>query len=132
MRRPSWRRDSRRSVTRGKPAGAAGSVSPAGCAMVGSMRPSPTAGLWMLLLFGSACGDSVVVARSVSLVSAAVETSDAGLLGDARADDATPSFDIGQGGTSAHHPPASFPPSPPRPPSSPHESAASGAGGGAG
>src|SRR3954465_14341487 len=127
MRRPSWRRDSRRSVTRGKPAGAAGSVSPAGCAMVGSMRPSPTAGLWMLLLFGSACGDSVVVARGVSLVSAAVEASDGGLLGDAGADDAEPGFESGHGGTSGPHPPPSFPASPSRPPTA-HE-AAGGVGG---
>jgi hypothetical protein len=82
----------------------------------------------MLLLFGSACGDGVVVARGVSLVSAAVETSDAGLLGDAGTDDSAPSFESGHGGASAHHPPASFPPSP----RTPHEGAGGGGGTGGG
>ena len=83
----------------------------------------------MLLLFGSACGDSVVVARGVSLVSAAVETSDAGLLGDAGTDDSTPGFESGHGGAPGHHPPSSFAPSP-RPASSAHDSAGGGGGSG--
>jgi len=130
--RARGRRDSRRGATLGKRARAGGGVSPVGCAMVGPMRPSGTAGLGMLLLFGSACGDSVVVARGVSLVSAAVEASDAGLLGDAGADDATPSFESGHGGSSGHHSAPSFPPSPPRPASAPHEAAGGGGGTGGG
>ena len=59
----------------------------------------------MLLLFGAACGDSVVVARGVSLVSAA-QSSDAG-LGDAEADDeADDAHHLGrggEGGSSNHH-----------------------------
>lgn len=73
----------------------------------------------------------MVVARGVSLVSAAVEASDAGLLGDARAEDAEPSFESGHGGTSVHRPPQSLLPGSPRPPSSPHD-AAGGAGGASG
>jgi hypothetical protein len=97
--------------------------------MVGPMRPSGTAGLGMLLLFGSACGDGVVVARGVSLVSAAVEASDAGLLGDAGEDDPAPSFESGHGGASSHHAPTVFPP----PPSSAHsQEPRDGAGGSAG
>src|SRR5690348_1472153 len=92
------------------------------------MRPSGTAGLGVLLLFGAACGDGVVVARGVSLVSAAVETSDAGLLGDAGADDAVPDFESGHGGASGHHPSASPPPTA-RPPANAHD-AAGGSGGG--
>ncbi len=86
----------------------------------------------MLLLFGSACGDSVVVARGVSLVSAAVEASDAGLLDDARAEDGEPSFESGHDGTSAHRPPPSFSASAPRPPSGAHEAAGGGGGAGGG
>ena len=103
-------------------------MSPVCCAMVAPMRPSGTAGLATLLLFGSACGDSVVVARGVSLVSAAVEASDAGLLGDAGRDDSEPSFVGGHGGAAGHHPAPTFPASP-RPAPSPHDSAG-GSGGG--
>ena len=70
--------------------------------MVSAMLRSGTAWPWMLLLFGSACGDSVVVARGVSLVSAA-ESSDAGVW-DARVDDEHPS-DAGHAGAPNHHQP---------------------------
>ena len=71
--------------------------------MVPRMRRSGTAWPWMLLLFGSACGDRVVVASGVSLVSAAEsETSDAGLW-DAGADNEH-HFDGGHGGATNHHP----------------------------
>jgi len=48
----------------------------------------------LLCLCGSACGDSVVVAREFSLVSAAVESRDAG----SDADSFEPHFDFGHGG----------------------------------
>ena len=71
--------------------------------MVPRMRRSGTAWPWMLLLFGSACGDRVVVARGVSLVSAAEsEASDAGPW-DAGGDEEH-HFDAGHGAPNNHHP----------------------------
>jgi hypothetical protein len=51
----------------------------------------------LVCLFGSACGDSVVVAREFSLVSAAVESRDAGSDADEQSDG--PRFNFGHGGT---------------------------------
>jgi hypothetical protein len=64
------------------------------------MRRSGIAWPWMLLLFGSACGDSVVVARGVTLVSAA-QSSDAGL--EDAGDHEPHHFGVG-GGSFDHHP----------------------------
>jgi hypothetical protein len=54
----------------------------------------------MLLLFGSACGDRVIVARGASLVSAAQST-DAG-VGDAQADEGS-HVGTGSGDSSDRH-----------------------------
>jgi hypothetical protein len=68
------------------------------------MRRSGTAWPWVLLLFGSACGDRVVVARGASLVSAAEsEASDAGRW-DAGGHEEH-HFESGHGGTSGNHHP---------------------------
>jgi hypothetical protein len=53
--------------------------------------------LWLLCLCASACGDSVVVAREFSLVSAAVESQDAG--SDAEGQSGGPHFNFGHGGS---------------------------------
>jgi len=55
--------------------------------------------LWpcLVCLFGSACGDSVVVAREFSLISAAAESRDAGSDADEQSDG--PHFNFGHGGT---------------------------------
>ncbi|HKO93783.1 MAG TPA: hypothetical protein VJU61_21665 [Polyangiaceae bacterium] len=74
------------------------------------MRRSGTGGrdgftpLWpcLLGLCGWACGDSVVVAREFSLISAAVESRDAG--SDADEHNAGPHFNFGQGGTGPQQP----------------------------
>ena len=72
----------------------------------------------------------MVVARGVSLVSAAVEASDAGLLGDAGDDESTPSFESGHGGASGHRAPTAFPPPPsPTHAQEPHDEGAAGGGG---
>lgn len=55
----------------------------------------------MLLLFGSGCGDSVIVARGATLVSAA-QSSDAGFADAER--DAASHDDTADGGASDHHP----------------------------
>jgi hypothetical protein len=60
----------------------------------------------LLCLCGSGCGDSVVVAREFSLVSAAVESRDAGSDADERG--LEPPFGFGHGGTGSlgQHPPS--------------------------
>jgi hypothetical protein len=87
-----------------------------------------TARLWLLLLCGLACGDRVVVARGLSLVSAARSSDDAG-IGQPEAQDAAADatdgavpkpVDAGHGST-GRHPPPPPPPSPHgNPQSDPH------------
>jgi hypothetical protein len=62
--------------------------------------------LGLLCLCGSACGDSVVVAREFSLVSAAVESQDAGSDADGQSDG--PHFNFGHGGSGPLGPHAPF------------------------